>query len=53
MFGGPSAIKWAYNGACVTRCNRVCEGPGVVRLQDGLLTKQAFLTAQTRSNSSS
>lgn len=46
MFRGPSAIKWEYNGVCVRRCSRICEGAGIVRIHDDLLTKLAFLIAQ-------
>lgn len=53
MLGGPSAIQWEYNEVCDGRWSRVCEGVGVVRIRDGLLTKQPSLTAQMRSNSSS
>lgn len=48
MLGGPSAPQWENNEVCDGRCNTVYEGVGVVRIHDGLLTKQSSLTVQMR-----
>lgn len=44
---GSLAIKWEYNGVCDGRCNRVCEGVGVIRTHDSFI-EQPFPTAQMK-----